>query len=250
MYVDESGDPGLIGTPSRYFTLTGLVVHELEWQEVLDRTIAFRRSLKQRYGLNVTQEIHAASLIVRPGNLVNIPRYNRLAIIREYADFLASTPALNIINVVVDKQGKPPEYDVFEKAWQALLQRFENTLAYRNFLGAQNANDLGILFPDNTDGQKLRLLLRKMRKYNPIPSKYGTGSRNITVSKIIEDPNMRDSASSLFIQSTDLAAFLLYQRIAPNKYMKLKKGNNYFKRLMPILCTQASGDNKYGVVRL
>ena len=29
MYVDESGDAGLVGSPTRYFVLTGLVVHEL-----------------------------------------------------------------------------------------------------------------------------------------------------------------------------------------------------------------------------
>jgi hypothetical protein len=27
MYVDESGDPGLVGSPTRYFTLSGLVIH-------------------------------------------------------------------------------------------------------------------------------------------------------------------------------------------------------------------------------
>jgi hypothetical protein len=29
MYVGESGDSGLQGSPVRYFVLTGLVVHEL-----------------------------------------------------------------------------------------------------------------------------------------------------------------------------------------------------------------------------
>ena len=29
MYVDESGDVGLVGSPTRYFVLVGLVVHEL-----------------------------------------------------------------------------------------------------------------------------------------------------------------------------------------------------------------------------
>ena len=29
MYVDESGDSGLVNSPTRYFVLTGMVVHEL-----------------------------------------------------------------------------------------------------------------------------------------------------------------------------------------------------------------------------
>lgn len=28
MYVDESGDPGMLVSPTRYFVLSGLVVHE------------------------------------------------------------------------------------------------------------------------------------------------------------------------------------------------------------------------------
>jgi hypothetical protein len=41
MYVDESGDPGLVGSPTRYFTLTGMVVHELRWHETLNKLVSF-----------------------------------------------------------------------------------------------------------------------------------------------------------------------------------------------------------------
>ncbi len=46
MYVDESGDIGLTGSPTRYFVLTGLVLHELRWRQTLDELIAFRREQK------------------------------------------------------------------------------------------------------------------------------------------------------------------------------------------------------------
>lgn len=29
MYVDESGDSGLLGSPTRYFVVSGIVLHEL-----------------------------------------------------------------------------------------------------------------------------------------------------------------------------------------------------------------------------
>jgi len=32
---------------------------------------------------------------------------------------------LNVINVLVDKDGKAADYDVFDSAWRVLLQRFE-----------------------------------------------------------------------------------------------------------------------------
>ncbi len=79
-----------------------------------------------------------------------------------------------------------------------------------------------MLFPDHTDDKKLTLLLRRMRRYNPIPSKieYGPGLRNTVMTKIIEDPNFRDSGHSYFLQAADLAAFLLYQRYAPSDLLR------------------------------
>jgi len=137
---------------------------------------------------------------------------------------------INVINVVVDKQDKPSSYDVFEMAWKALIQRLENTISYRNFRGPANPDDRGMLFPDRTDDKKLTTLLRKMRRFNPIPnqSQHGIGSRNLTISKIVEDPNFRDSEHYYFIQAVDLVAFLLYQSLAPNKYMRQNAGQNYF----------------------
>ncbi|MGH9915018.1 MAG: DUF3800 domain-containing protein, partial [Pyrinomonadaceae bacterium] len=82
MYVDESGDCGLTNSPTRYFVLTGLVVHELRWQTYLERLIDFRKHLKRLYGLRLRDELHAAHLITKPGDLVSIKRHDRLAIIR------------------------------------------------------------------------------------------------------------------------------------------------------------------------
>lgn len=252
MYVDESGDCGLTNSPTRYFVLSGLVVHELSWQSILDQLIAFRRKIKTSFGLGMRTELHAGPLISRPGALVRIPRNDRLTILRSFANELGSLNELNIINVVVDKQGKPPIYDVFEMAWKVLIQRFENTLARRNFAGPRNPDDRGMLFPDRTDDKKLVALLRKMRRYNPIPSRieYGPGSRNIVMTKVVEDPNFRDSGDSLFIQAADLAAFLLYQHLAPSSYMRKKSANNYFQKLEPVLCTVASSTDSMGIVRL
>lgn len=116
MYVDESGDSGMLNSPTRYFVLTGLILHELRWRPYLDQLVDFRRRLKTAYGLKLREEIHAAALINKPGDLVRIPRYDRLAILRDFADELAAMTDLNVINVVVDKQGKAADYDVFGMA--------------------------------------------------------------------------------------------------------------------------------------
>ena len=224
------------------------MVHELSWKPVLERLIAFRRRVKAVYGLKLREEIHAAALINAPGPLVRIRRDQRLSIIREYADELASIPGVNLIHVVVDKAGKATGYPVFDTAWRALIQRFENTIAYRNFRGPANAADLAMVFPDHTDDRRLKRLLRSMRTFNPLPCPGGW--RNLPMVKVIEEPVMKNSEHSYFIQSVDLAAFLLYQQLAPNAYMRKKSGQNYFHRLDPVLCRAASRSDPHGIVRL
>jgi hypothetical protein len=131
MYVDETGDPGLVNSPTRYFVLMGMVLHELRWREYLERLIEFRRRMRRTYGLKLREEIHASAMMNRPRDLIRIKRYDRLAIIRHLLDELSQMADLNVINVVVDKQHKQPDYDVFDAAWTALIQRLENTISHQ-----------------------------------------------------------------------------------------------------------------------
>jgi hypothetical protein len=251
MYVDESGDVGMTNSPTPYFILSGIVVHELRWMTYLEQLIAFRRKIRNQFGLKLREEIHASAFISTPRDLIRIKRHDRLAILRMFADELATMPDLNIINIVVDKSTKKSTYDPFDMAWKALIQRFENTITNRNFRGPANADERGFLIPDATDNKKLVTLMRKMRRYNPIPTQGQSGStRNLLLQYIIEDPYFKDSAHSFFTQSADLVAYLLYQSLNPNSYIKSKSAQNYFKRLEPVLCKVASKTDPLGVVRL
>jgi hypothetical protein len=254
MYVDESGDPGSQGSPSEHFILSGLVIHESQWITNLEQLISFRQRMRSAFGLLMREEIHAAHFISRPGSLSRIARNDRLSILRHFADELASMTDINIINVVVSKYNKPHDYNIFNSGWMALIQGFSNTISSRNFPGSKNSyDDNGMIIPDNTDVKKLTQLLRRMRRYNPIPnmqSMFGTGYRNLTVRNLIEDPYFKRSDDSYFIQAADLAAYLLYQHITPNKYMQLKGGHRHFDGLEPILCRQASHSDPRGIVWL
>jgi hypothetical protein len=247
MYVDESGDTGLEGSPSRYFVLSGIVVHEKSWRNFIDRLIAFRKTLKSIYGLGIRTEIHASEYIRK--QIDNLPKHDRLAILRNTIDELAKMPDISITNVIVDKQGKAADYDVFQKAWGVLFQRFENTLFYGNFPSGYR-DDFGMLLSDATAGQKLTQMVRRMAVYNPIPSSYGLESRNIPIKKIIEDPHFKDSRTSLPIQMADVCAYFLHQKYAPNGYIKKKSAQNYFDRLLPVLNVHASRSNQMGIVQI
>ena len=111
MYVDESGDTGLINSPTKFFVLSGIVVHESRWRDFINVLIAFRRTLKSVYGLPIRTEIHASHYINHKP--VDLPRHVRLAILRNTIDELAKLNFIKITNIVVSKAGKPADYDVF-----------------------------------------------------------------------------------------------------------------------------------------
>lgn len=155
LYVDESGDIGMDSSPSRYFALSGFVVHELRWHDTLEAILDFRKRLRDRYGLKLREELHAGDMLHRPGDLSRIPKSIRLKILREALDFQSDLPDVSIVNVLVDKQGKPAEFDVFDVAWVTLIQRFHNTISYKNFPGPQNPDDKGLLVVDQTEERRL-----------------------------------------------------------------------------------------------
>jgi hypothetical protein len=248
LYVDESGDIGLTGSPTRYFVLSGFVVHELKWNEILESIIQFRKHIRVRYGLKLREEIHAAAYIHKPGEAKRIAKSLRLRILRETIDFQATLPDVNIINVVVDKSGKPLDFDVFDTAWSTLIQRFHNTISHRNFPGPQNPQDYGLLVVDQTDEKKLRNLIRKMRRYNPVPHIGGVGFRSMPITTLVEDAVHRNSLHSYFVQLSDVNAFFLLQKYISCKFVRKKGAQNYFNRLDPVLCKVASTSDPLGIV--
>ncbi len=245
MYVDESGDPGNNTLQTQYFCLSGLVVHESEWRNLIDASQRFRRTIKQAYGFPVRSEIHAVKLLRH--SAFSIEKHNRLAIMRNYFDELSKMNFLSVTNVVVDKVGKPSDFDVFSAAWRTLFQRFENTLTHGNFPGGYSRS-FGTIFTDATNGEKLTGIMRKMNVHNPIPNKGQSGYRNLPIRRIIEDPSSRDSSHSLPIQACDVIAYFLHQKFKPNAYVKRSGAQNYFKRLEPILNKRASNTNSLGIV--
>lgn len=253
MYVDETGDVGLANSPTRYFVLTALVLHELRWREYLEKLIAFRRRMRAAYGLKLREEVHASAMLNDPKELIRIRKQDRLGIIRALLDELAKMTDVSIINVVVDKRGKSPEYDVFDSAWRALIQRFENTITCGNFRGPRNTEERGMVLPDHTNDKKLTRIMRRMRRYNPVPHHpvvRKEGYRDLLILTVIGDPKFRSSHTSYFIQAADVASFSLYQRLCPSAYVKRKSAQNYFLKLDPVLCKAAAHNDDYGIVRL
>ena len=106
MYVDESGDSGTVNSPTKYFILSAIVIHEIEWRNTLRELVDFRRSLRDAKGLKLRDEIHSTHFLNRPGELKRIKRHDRIDILKKCMDWLNSQPNINIFSVVVDKNGR------------------------------------------------------------------------------------------------------------------------------------------------
>lgn len=251
MYIDESGDVGLNNSPTRYFILSGIVLHELRWKTTLTELVNFRKMLRDTKDLKLREEIHCRDFINKPGDLKRIKRNDRLDIIKKCIDWLNTQSDLSVFSVIVDKQGRND--DIFEVAWSTLLMCFENTIRHKNFRGPQNSDDKGIVLSDNTEGEKLRMLIRRMRHYNTIShtqSLHPSGYRNLKLDYIIEDPIFRDSQHSFLHQMNDVVAYCVRQKYEPNAYMKKKGGHNFYKRLEDVALKIAIKDNDLGLIEV
>lgn len=250
MYVDESGDAGMVNSPTDFFVLSGLVVHESAWHRALDTLVSFRRRMRDTFGLRLREEVHASAFIGRPGGLQRMQRNNRLTILRMLLDELAAMEHLRLLNVVVDKRGKTATYDPLDRAWTALVQRFENTLLNDNFPLVGSVAEHGMVIPDLSTPTQIRNTVRRMRRYNPIPEPGAFGYRDSPIVRVVEDPVFRDTNGSFFLQAADVVAYFLYQMHAPNAYVRKKGARGYFERLSPVLTRVAAPRDGLGIVRL
>jgi len=258
MYVDESGDPGPydLGKPAhlrstRNYIASGYVIPAEEWRNYLTYLLNVRRYLKKKFGFPIRAELHGAELI-RPKSNNDIkrvtPRYKRIALYKEAMESLSQgMQRATIIDVHLDKQ--KPVYssstgrDIQDLVWGRLLQR------YSTYLQKSCNGDFGLVFADETNEAKVRRLLRKMRVHNSVPSSiYAGESISAPLINIVEDPIMRNSQSSYFVQVADLIAHALYRKLYPKGSLKKHNVDKLFDLVDPLLCKAASRYNPQGIV--
>lgn len=248
MYVDESGDPGKWqGKPggnstTKHYILCGLVIRAQLWKFHFDNYVNLRRWLYQNYGFRIREEIKGSKLVHPRGD----SRYqeignksDRLSIYKKFlGDFAKKVfTGCSVISIYVDKvdrNNKPDLDNYFNLAWQRLIQRFENYLV-------NDCNEApGIIVADESDEAGIRRLARKMRVFNPIPKHYGSGTMNKPLKTLIEDPIMRKSHKSYFIQAVDMITYALYRKLYVSGSLRGYNVHQYYDSLKPILNLKAS----------
>lgn len=205
-YFDETGDDGFPTCSSELFVLTSVYMHHQHWKDNYNKTLDFRRMLKNDFGLPVKLEFHTKHFLTdkNPYRLYNISDEDKKDIIFRFADFI-STLNIEIVNVVINKKNIiSAQYPVLENALTYNIQRIENTLKNHS------EKEMFLVITDEGRVGKMRRVTRKIQRINYIPSKFYSTQYRQEIERLIEDPLPKQSNESYFIQIADFVSYIVF----------------------------------------
>lgn len=253
-YFDETGDDGIVDSPTELFVLTSLCIASYNWQNNYSKIHAFRRFLREEYGFHVSQEMHTKKFVQnkKPYRDYGWSEETRRDILRKFTALISSLD-ISVINVIIDKtKFVDNNYRILENALTYNIQRIENNSAGEwNYL---IITDPGRIAP-------MKRTARKIRLYNPIESMFTYERNNQPIKYMIEDIFEKDSKESYFVQICDYISyfvFLYYRTKVLGKPLKPRISNvididqiekmlDYFKD-SGVFNLKANQSNQYGFV--
>jgi hypothetical protein len=161
VYVDDSGER------PRSFALGAVLVPAAQWNEVLDRLVAFRVQLSKDHGFRTRWELHATDFAAGAGDwhALKAGRRTRWGVYKRALGVLGDlAPVVQAFGVAVP--------DVFDRrlraparltAWSLLLERLERYTV--------QADSQAFLIADSGNQLAVRRLIRQRRRYGPVPSR-------------------------------------------------------------------------------
>jgi hypothetical protein len=194
VYIDESKHNNSL------FVYTALILDSDQWNAAFEGIKQLRRDLRHQHGIYLRQELHAWKFAAGKGQVADRPilKPERADIFRRLLKFAANPQFFKVISSV-----NADEFYAFDR----IINRINRT--------AEGHGQYAILICDEGQEVQFTRRLRRMRVHNPIPSNRGvwqeTGqaTKNITVSRILEDPFFKDSGDSYFVQLVDFYAYAL-----------------------------------------
>lgn len=228
VYLDDSKD-------EKSCCFSAIILPADRWADALDHLIAFRRTIKASHGIYTTIELHATDWLGGRGNVApkTVLRSERAVIFRQALEHFANLPGCSIINA---HGAKAQETMLFER----LCNRIQTNMAKKG--------SRAIIISD--EGKNYDGIVRRMRRFNPIPGRFG-GTLRRPLDRIIEDLVYRKSDRSLFIQAADFCAFSLLRFEGPTPAILTRKLETAFLILEPVLEKRAyaADPRKLGIIR-
>lgn len=230
-YVDDSRDTLLS-------CFSAIIIRAADWLRLLDEVIDFRRALRLSDGIYVKKELHATDFVAGRGNLgAVVTKFRRARIFDETLDFIASRKGISVMNACV-----PTQFE--ERAFERMVNRLN--------IGAARRSPPAHVMIVSDEGKSYDGLVRRMRRFNYVRSKYGmwsSGQRseNNPITRVVEDIVYRDSEKSAFIQLADFCAFALLRSENPIPARSHYGLDRSFDRLRPVLRTSSFAKDPRGL---
>ena len=253
VYYDETGDDGNNTSSSEDFILTGIYMPASSWQENYCKIQELRRSLKDKYGFHIKEEMHTKHFLSDkdPYRKYGWRNEQKREILVEFIRTISNLD-IQIVNVIIDKSKiKNSDYPVLQNALTYNIQRVENdSQGNWNYLIITDKGRVGMM----------RKTSRAIRVFNPIQSVFGT-TTNKPIKYLIEDILEKDSKESYFIQICDFVSYFVHlfhktqikNGKLPNRISRLID-ETFIRRVMVtfktkgVLNLKASTTNEFGFV--
>jgi hypothetical protein len=236
VYFDESKHDNSI------FVYSALVIDSSHWNEAFENVKRLRLKLRQQHGVYVRQELHAWKFAAGKGQIADRPisKTERAEIFQELLRFAATPQLFRVISSV-----NTNEFYAFDR----IINRINRT--------AEAHGHDAILICDEGQEVQFTRRLRRMRVHNPIPSNrglwqdMGTATKNITVSRILEDPFFKDSRASYFVQLVDFCAYSLLRMERPIPSRTQLGYDRMYEILRPVVVQECNHNDprKLGIIR-
>lgn len=234
IYIDDSKDEKLA-------IFSGIAIPEDQWLACYRLLKEYRHRLKDKFGIYLHKEFHAWEFISGRGKISDtiVTKYQRCTIFKELMTLVSNMPGLRVFNTCV-----PFKED--ERAFEFLLNRINKTM--------ESWGSHAMLICDEGKQTAYTHLMRSMHVYNPIPTRFknledGSYTKNVPLTRFIEDPIFKPSDQSYFVQVADFCAYSLLRRenqlASKNKYGL----HEAFDILQPVLVREASRKDKDGIIR-
>lgn len=207
VYLDESGDPGRIGSPTGIYLIAGLALDASRWAECHRLLASFRQDVYARHGLDPDCEMHASEFLGAAQTHLGLGRIERLAIARAFLDAISALPGVRVFGWSIHK-------GIGDSLETVALVASENLDAWA-CSGELGAVDGTYLIIHDTFGRR--------------PSAWRAEYAPPRVGRPMDEA----SSASLFLQAADFIAYAMRQNLVPNTFMRAHGGRGLLRRLAP-----------------
>ncbi len=213
VFVDESGDVGGIGSPTRHFVLVALVVEHISWPAVNAELRAMRERLHRSLGLRPDAEIHASEFLGGSESHLGLGVRSRFLAAHHILRTVEKLPGVRVVKFAVRKDGGGAA--ILDTAWMGLLRQVA-----------------GLPKPESPTSCPSRGLVIICDHHSRLPYRPSrTMLDELAASEeLLELPFGRDSADSLVLQAADLMAYLAKQAIEPNSHFSKARGRTLLRQ--------------------